>query len=147
MAFRHVSTVLWGCATVVFVKDLIASVELVKDNSMQPTLHRGDLVLVYKPMIGRLNPGDVVLLRNPEATRGATDLRLFRRLGSKKDYRWGQLNFYKDAKGSDGRDSSDFGPVPEAMAIGKVRAVLFPPLRAHMVRIEQEQVEESIASM
>jgi signal peptidase I len=121
----RLKVILWAVPTMIMINDAVVSIAMCKDEGMQPTIRRGDLVLVDRMVpIRNLQPGNVVLMRNPEAPRGASDVRLIRRLENKNDYstRYGKFQY--------GRDSADFGPVPEAIILGRVLAVIFPPWRA-----------------
>ena len=72
-------------------------------------------------------------MRNPEAPRGASDLRLVRRLEYRAESIFGKFRYLKDFRETDARDSEDFGPIPEAIILGKVLAVAFPPWRIRRV--------------
>ena len=77
---ERASLFLWTVATGILVNDVLFSVSLVKDNGMLPGLSRGDFVLVNKTWKKKIRTGTLVLIRNPEASRNASDLRLIRRL-------------------------------------------------------------------
>ena len=42
---------------------------VVEGNSMLPTLHNGDLVLIYKPGPGDIKPGDIIVYRSPSQNK------------------------------------------------------------------------------
>jgi hypothetical protein len=123
----------WAFGFSVTFGDNIAALALVKDDGMEPTLKRGDIVLVDKVSLRHLNAGHVVQMRNPEAERGASDLRLVRRVDFAPDVRYARFRFVKDNAQSDARDSQDFGHCPDAVITGKLVAVVFPPWRATML--------------
>ena len=129
--FRYI---LWGVPSLVMITDSIVSINLVNDDGMHPTMQRGDLVIVDKLSSQRLQSGQIVQIRNPEASRGASDMKLVRRLDYRPESRYKGHYFLKDYKQSEyARDSDDFGPVPEAIILGKVAAVIFPPWRARWI--------------
>ena len=128
------SLLLWSVPTLVLLNDALFTISLVKDDGMHPAIKRGDLVVVDRTKTRKLETGTVVLMRNPEAPRGASDLRLVRRLECRSDSRFAKFRYVKDYQETDARDSNDFGPVPEAIVLGKVLAVVFPPWRAGLVR-------------
>ena len=128
---ERASLFLWTVATGILVNDVLFSVSLVKDNGMLPGLSRGDFVLVNKTWKKKIRTGTLVLIRNPEASRNANDLRLIRRVEVLDSFRYGKFNFLKDNRESedDSRDSKDFGAAPEGIILGKVVCVAFPPWR------------------
>lgn len=126
---------LWSIPAVIFINDSLFTLSIVKDNGMAPVMKNGDIVLVdrrHKTLGGpesKIN--SVVLLRNPEAMRGETQLRLIRRIAQHPFRRGGELILRKDNWGdTNARDSREFGAVPEAIVLGHVVAVVFPPWRA-----------------
>ena len=88
----------------------------VDDNSMEPTLHPGDYVLVNRWAYRRKDPepGDVVVLRNPEVPGQF----LVKRVMS-GDRITGFFVLGDNAAHS--RDSRAFGMVPRHLIVGKVR--------------------------
>ena len=83
---------------------------------MEPTLHSGDYVIVNKWAYRTKDPqpGDIVVLRNPEATQRF----LVKRIMS------GDRSFGYFALGDNlaqSRDSRQFGMVPMHLIVGKVR--------------------------
>jgi hypothetical protein len=129
----RIKVLLWALPTIVLINDEVVTIAMCKDDGMQPNICRGDLVIVDRTTPNKsLQPGNVILMRNPEAPRGATNLRLIRRIDNRIDNatRFRKFQYTKDDKNSEARDSSDFGSVPEAIILGKVLAVAFPPWRA-----------------
>ena len=88
----------------------------IDDRSMEPALRSGDYVLVSAWAYRRREPkpGDVVVLRNPEAT----DEYLVKRIMS-GDPTAGY--FVLGDNTSQSRDSRQFGMVPRHLIVGKVR--------------------------
>jgi hypothetical protein len=125
---RHL---LWVFPTLLFISDEFTSLSLMKDDGMDPLIKKGDVVLVNRlARHERMHSNSVVLMRNPEASRGATDMRLIRRV-----QRWDGRSFkgLKDCKESEARDSKEFGSVSDGLVLGKVLAIVFPPWRAGKV--------------
>lgn len=87
----------------------------VDDQSMEPALHAGDYVLVNRWAYRKVEPipGDIVVLRNPEALGQF----LVKRVAS------GTAGSYVVLGDNEAhsRDSRHFGPVPKDLIIGKVR--------------------------
>lgn len=88
----------------------------VDDHSMEPALHPGDYVLVNRRAYRRREPqpGDIIVLQNPEAPRQF----LVKRVMS-GDPKAGFFVLGDNAAQS--RDSRQFGAVPKHFIIGKVR--------------------------
>lgn len=133
---RRVLVGLWCLPVLAFVNDSFVTLALVRDDGMLPLTKRGDFVLVdrrSKGMGGSARQvNHVVLLRNPEADRGESQLRLIRRIAPNPSHRGGgELVVRKDNQEClDARDSKQFGAIPEALVLGRVLAVVFPPWRA-----------------
>jgi len=143
----RLSLFLWSAATLVMVNDAVFTVSRVKDDGLHPTIRKGDLVFVDRTGTRKLTSGTVVLMRNPEATRGATHLRIVRRLEGKPDSRFGKFKYVKDYKESQtARDSEDFGSIPEAIVLGRVFAVAFPPWRAGWVSPKSPVLDTATAN-
>jgi nickel-type superoxide dismutase maturation protease len=88
----------------------------IEDRSMEPALHAGDYVLVNRWAYRKKAPvaGDLVVLRNPEAT----DQFLIKRIMS-GDVTTGFFVLGDNTPHS--RDSRHFGMVPIHLIVGKVR--------------------------
>jgi len=80
------------------------------DTSMQPCLHPGDRVLVWR--WGRVRPGQLVVFRDPEAP---SEYRIKRVAGMNRagevDVRGDNVNV--------SRDSRHFGPLPRRLVVGR----------------------------
>ncbi|CAA0815902.1 Peptidase S24/S26A/S26B/S26C family protein [Striga hermonthica] len=122
----------------------ICSPTLVYGPSMLPTLNfTGDVLLVDKMShrLGKVGPGDVVLVRSPENPRKSITKRV---LGLEGDV----VTFLVDPSGSDrshslvvpkghvwiqgdniyaSRDSRQLGPIPYGMILGRVFCRVWPP--------------------
>ncbi|RST18449.1 nickel-type superoxide dismutase maturation protease [Streptomyces sp. WAC05374] len=81
--------------------------------SMVPTLHHGDQLLVHYG--APLKPGQVAVLRHPLQQ----DLLIVKRLVERRDGGWWVLG---DNGAAEAVDSRAFGPVPEDLVLGRVRA-------------------------
>jgi nickel-type superoxide dismutase maturation protease len=81
------------------------------DTSMQPALQPGDRVLASAWL--RARPGDVVVVRDPEAHRHV----LVKRITSLVD---GGALVVRGDNPNVSRDSRHFGPVPNALIVGRV---------------------------
>ncbi|WP_432134044.1 MULTISPECIES: nickel-type superoxide dismutase maturation protease [unclassified Streptomyces] len=79
--------------------------------SMVPTLHDGDQLLVRYG--ARVRAGDVVVLRHPFQQ----DLLVVKRAVERRDGAWWVLGDNAYAGG----DSTDYGPVPDELILGRVR--------------------------
>ncbi len=88
----------------------------VDDHSMEPALHPGDYVLVHRWAYRRAapQPGDVIVLRNPESLGQF----LVKRVMSYEP----QLGlFVLGDNETQSRDSRQFGTVPLHLVVGKVK--------------------------
>ncbi|MEU0669651.1 nickel-type superoxide dismutase maturation protease [Streptomyces lavendulocolor] len=81
--------------------------------SMVPTLHHGDQLLVHYG--APLRAGDVAVLRHPLQQ----DLLIVKRLVERRAGGWWVLG---DNRAAEAVDSRAFGPVPEDLVLGRVRA-------------------------
>ncbi|MER5215616.1 nickel-type superoxide dismutase maturation protease [Streptomyces sp. NPDC002838] len=79
--------------------------------SMVPTLYHGDWLVVRHR--GRIRPGDIVVLRHPFQQ----DLLVVKRAAERREGGWWVLGDNAYAGG----DSTDYGPVPDELILGKVR--------------------------
>jgi nickel-type superoxide dismutase maturation protease len=79
--------------------------------SMVPTLYHGDWLVVRHG--GRIRPGDIVVLRHPFQQ----DLLVVKRAAERREGGWWVLGDNAYAGG----DSTDYGPVPDELILGKVR--------------------------
>ena len=88
----------------------------VEDQSMEPGFRPGDYVLVNRWAYRHRepSPGDIVVLRNPEAPAQF----LVKRVASRNPA--GDYVVVGD-NANHSRDSRHFGPVPRGLIIGKVR--------------------------
>ena len=82
----------------------------IADTSMQPALRPGDRVLVATWLAPRV--GDIVVLRDPEATRTHTVKRVVGVREGACDVRGDNMNV--------SRDSRHFGLVPRRLVVGRV---------------------------
>ncbi|KAH9253185.1 hypothetical protein BASA81_008867 [Batrachochytrium salamandrivorans] len=135
---RKVLAGLWCLPVLAFVNDTFFTLALVRDDGMLPLTKRGDFVLVDRRNKnlggGERRVNHVVLIRNPEADRGESQLRLIRRIAQHPFHRGGELVMKKDNQEcTEARDSKQFGPIPEALVLGHVLAVVFPPWRVSKV--------------
>jgi nickel-type superoxide dismutase maturation protease len=83
---------------------------VVADTSMQPALRPGDRLLVGR--WGRPRPGDIVVLRDPNAKSQFLVKRVTRRTPHGLEVRGDNPNV--------SRDSRDFGPVAASLIVGTV---------------------------
>ncbi|MCX4905513.1 nickel-type superoxide dismutase maturation protease [Streptomyces sp. NBC_00878] len=86
--------------------------------SMVPTLYHGDLLVIRHG--GRIRPGDVVVLRHPFQQ----DLLVVKRAAERREGGWWVLGDNTYAGG----DSTDYGPVPDELVLGRV-LFRFRPLK------------------
>lgn len=88
----------------------------IEDQSMEPTLHSGDYVLVNQWAYRKAEPiaGDVVVLRDPEAPGGFLVKRIMSGDRTAGFFVLGDNSVHS-------RDSRHFGMVPIHLILGKVR--------------------------
>jgi len=98
---------------------------VVRDESMLPTLHPGDRLLVDRRAYRDRPPqvGEIVVLADPEEPRRW----LVKRVAS-VDPPASSIEVRGDAVDT-ARDSRRFGPVPFASVVGRVYRCYFPPER------------------
>ena len=93
----------------------------VAEHSMVPALRPGDWLLARRTR--RIRPGQIVLARNP-ANPG---MLLVKRAARRVRGGWW---LESDNPGAGAVDSRRFGPVPDALIVGRVLARYRPPRRA-----------------
>ena len=88
----------------------------VDDHSMEPSLHPGDYVIVNRWAYRSRNPmpGDIVVLRNPEATGQFLVKRIMYGNRTAGFFALGDNSVHS-------RDSRNFGMVPFHLIVGRVR--------------------------
>jgi mitochondrial inner membrane protease subunit 2 len=130
------------CVTFTFVNS-VGSVSIVRGRSMLPTLEGGeapfgaDLVLVSSLAKRKCHPGDIVVCRSPISP----SVYLVKRLIAEpedvvQNIANGELVaippghcWIEGDNVFESGDSTQFGPVPQGLLVGKVYAVLWPPSR------------------
>jgi nickel-type superoxide dismutase maturation protease len=102
----------------------------VAERSMEPALRPGDWLIVRRGLRAgqppRIRPGHIVIARQP----GRADLLLVKRAARRADGGWWLESDNLDAGAV---DSSRFGPVPDALIVGRVVARYWPPRRGRPV--------------
>eukprot|EP00730_Choanoeca_flexa_P016750 TRINITY_DN7978_c0_g1_i1.p1 TRINITY_DN7978_c0_g1~~TRINITY_DN7978_c0_g1_i1.p1 ORF type:complete len:166 (+),score=15.34 TRINITY_DN7978_c0_g1_i1:88-585(+) len=144
---RFKFALLSGVPLIIAFRDRIASLSTVEGRSMQPTLNPDfdktltrDLILVdhLSARLRKLSRGDVVVLRSSKDRKAGMVKRLLafehdvvtsadgcqRYTSIPAGHVW--IEGDCPAKSS---DSNRYGPVPEGLIYGKVRAVVWPPSR------------------
>ncbi|XP_073297964.1 mitochondrial ATP-independent inner membrane protease subunit 1a [Primulina huaijiensis] len=143
-AFRHSILFAQFLSLLHITDNYICSPTLVYGPSMLPTLNfTGDVLLVEKmsPFLGKVGPGDVVLVRSPENPRKCITKRIVGLAGD-------SVSFLVDPGNSDrshslvvpkghvwiqgdniyaSRDSRQLGPIPYGLILGKVFCRVWPP--------------------
>ncbi|XP_015380463.1 PREDICTED: mitochondrial inner membrane protease subunit 1 [Diuraphis noxia] len=116
------------------VTEHVADIFLCSGDSMEPSFHSGDLVIIqrFSKMVNSVDKGDVIIAKSPEEYEKfimkrvkAVDGQMVRR----------GINYQLVPKGSvwlegdnhtNSRDSWDFGPVPKGLIHGRVICRIWP---------------------
>eukprot|EP00123_Amoebidium_parasiticum_P011989 comp21045_c0_seq1/m.28293 comp21045_c0_seq1/g.28293 ORF comp21045_c0_seq1/g.28293 comp21045_c0_seq1/m.28293 type:complete len:170 (-) comp21045_c0_seq1:646-1155(-) len=150
---RQGGLVLQVCACFTVLQDYVLAVSMCQGPSMQPTFNEaGDIVAVehVSRLTGRLQRGDVVIIRSPQDPATTVCKRI---VALEKDFvrldptctLYEDEEYLKVPKGhvwvegdnrANSTDSRNYGPVPMALICGRAFVKVWPPSSAGWIRRE-----------